>query len=121
MQRIVSFMLTLMEELDDDGKLEFTKTKDDNNRDAPNFKVTLGVIPDYLYDGEGMRIDGVTEGRPAHIGSLLKGDIVVNMGPYVVRDMMSYMKALSKFEEGQTTEVIVLREGENFTTEITFD
>ncbi|NND76738.1 MAG: M20/M25/M40 family metallo-hydrolase [Flavobacteriales bacterium] len=121
MERIVSYMLQLIEELDDDGKLEFTKTKDDNNRDAPNFKVTLGVIPDYLFDGEGMRIDGITEGRPAHGGNLIKGDIVIKMGPYEIRDMMSYMKALSKFQEGQKTEVTVLRGEDEFTTEITFD
>lgn len=121
MEKIVHYMLELIEQLDDDGKLEFTKTKDDNNRNAPNFKVTLGVIPDYLFDGEGMRIDGVTEGRPAHGGELVKGDIVVRMGSFEVRDMMSYMKALSKFEKGQTTDVVVLREGDEHTTEITFD
>jgi hypothetical protein len=25
----------------------------------------LGVVPDYLYDGKGMRIDGITDGKPA--------------------------------------------------------
>ena len=26
------------------------------------FRVGLGVIPDYLFDGKGMRIDGISEG-----------------------------------------------------------
>ena len=27
------------------------------------YKVTMGVMPDYAFDGTGMRIDGVTEGK----------------------------------------------------------
>ena len=50
---------------DGSGKLVFTKTKDESNEDAPKFKVTLGVVPDYAFDGEGMRIDGVSDGKPA--------------------------------------------------------
>ena len=39
-----------------------------NRDDTPRFKVTLGVVPDYLYSDPGMRIDGVSEGRPAAKG-----------------------------------------------------
>lgn len=52
---IIERMIILM---DDDEKIAFTKTKDES--DNPRFTVTLGVVPDYMYDGEGMRIDGVS-------------------------------------------------------------
>ena len=44
----------------------------------------MGVIPDYLYDGKGMRIDGVSEGKPAQKAGLQKGDVVVQMGDSTV-------------------------------------
>lgn len=94
------------------GKIEFTKTKEDTNENAPRFTVTLGVIPDYIYDGKGMRIDAVTEEKPAAKAGLLAGDVVVKLGPVEVVDMMSYMKALSMFKPGDTTTVHVLRNNE---------
>lgn len=103
-----------------DGKLPFTKTRDDNNEDAPKFKVTLGVIPDYAFDGEGMRIDGVTDGRPASHAGLLPGDVVIQLGENKVVDMMSYMKALGKFNKGETTKVKVLRNHQVIEKDITF-
>ena len=77
-------------------------------------------MPDYLYDGEGMRIDGVTENRPANKAGLLKGDIVVQLGDDTVKNMMGYMKALSKFEKGNKTIVIVIRGEEIIKKEIIF-
>ena len=98
----------------------FTKTKDDENEDAPKFKVTLGVVPDYSFEGEGMRIDGVTDGKPASNAGLLAGDIVVQLGEHKVLDMMSYMKALGKFSKGETTKVKVIRNKVEIEKDITF-
>lgn len=97
----------------------FTKTKDESNRNR-NLKVTLGVIPDFLYSDKGMRIDGVTEGKPAHKAGLIKGDIVVKLGEYEISDMMSYMEALGKFDKGQTVKVTVKREDEIIVKDLTF-
>jgi len=121
MQSIVDYMIYIINELEDDGKLEFTKTKDEDSRNTPNFKVTLGVIPDYLFDGKGMRIDGISEGRPAAGAGLKAGDIVIKMGEFEVRDMTSYMQALSKFNEGENTEVTVNREGEEIKANVLWD
>ena len=88
--------------------------------DTPRFKVTLGVIPDYLFDGKGMRIDGISENRPAQIAGLQKGDVVIQLGEHEVTNMNSYMRALSKFENGNKTTVTVNRNGEMVEAEITF-
>jgi membrane-associated protease RseP (regulator of RpoE activity) len=117
---IIKIILRTIDKLNDSGKLGFIKTKDENNEDAPKFKVTLGVIPDYAFDGEGMRIDGVSDGRPAAKAGLLKGDIVVQLGEHKVTDMMSYMKALGKFSKGETTKVKVKRGNEVVEKDITF-
>ena len=117
---IVKMLKNLLTRLDGQGKLPFVKTKDENNEDAPKFKVTLGVVPDYAFDGEGMRIDGVSDGKPASKAGLQPGDVVLQLGEYKVLDMMSYMKALGKFNKGDTTKVKVKRNNEVIEKNITF-
>lgn len=94
----------------EEGKLVFSKTKDDS-QSRPTFSVTLGVMPDYMYQGEGMRIDGVTEGRTAHKAGIKKGDVVLQMGDYKINGMQGYMETLGKFEKGQKTTVKINRNG----------
>lgn len=101
--------------------LAFSKTKDQSSEDAPRFKVTLGVVPDYMYDKEGMRLDGVSEERPAHTAGLIKGDIVIRMGDIEVTDIYKYMEGLALFAPGDTTPVTVLRNGEPKTFDVIWD
>ena len=119
MERITTYVMAVITELNDDEKLTFLKTKNESE-EVPRFKVAMGVIPDYMYEGKGMRIDGVSEEKPAQKAGLQKGDVVVQMGDSVVVDMMSYMRALSAFETGNTTEVVIDRNGEKITVQITF-
>ena len=93
---------------------------DADSASTPRFKVTLGVVPDYMFDGKGMRIDGVTDGKPAAAAGLKTGDIVVKLGALEVTDMMSYMKALGQFARGDKAKVIVLREGKEVEAMVTF-
>jgi len=119
MEKISSYIFDIVTELDDDGKLAFRKTKNESE-DVPRFKVGLGVVPDYLFDGKGMRIDGISEDKPAQKAGLQKGDIVIKLGDSAIVDMMSYMRALSAFETGDKTKIIVERNGEQIEAEIEF-
>lgn len=119
MKMILNYIYDVIKELDGSTKLKFNKTKNESE-EVPRFKVALGVVPDYLFDGKGMRIDGVSEDRPAQKAGLQKGDVVIQLGDSTVTDMMSYMRALSTFEEGSTTKVVVARKGDKIEAEITF-
>jgi len=119
MSKIALMIERLVVELDSESKLAFTKTKDES-RDTPRFTVTLGVVPDYLFGGMGMRIDGVSEEKPAAIAGLQKGDIVIQLGSFIVDGMNGYMEALSKFEKGDETTVKVRRGEEEHTFPIKF-
>jgi C-terminal processing protease CtpA/Prc len=120
MLRTVRFIESLVTTLNDDGKLAFTKTQDVSTEDAPRFKVTLGVVPDYMFDGKGMRIDGITDGKPASNAGMEVGDVVVRIGDREVTDMMSYMKALGAYNKGDTVPVKVLRKGQEVEKTVTF-
>ncbi|WP_250433556.1 M28 family peptidase [Hanstruepera flava] len=108
MDIISGYIFEIISDLNNNGKLAFRKTKNESE-ETPRFKVGLGVVPDYLYDGTGMRIDGVSEDKPAQAAGLLKGDVVVQLGDSAIVDMMSYMRALSVFEPGDSTVVRVER------------
>lgn len=116
--QVVRYISRLVLRLDAAPKLAFTKTKDSS--DSPRFTVSMGVVPDYLYDGKGMRVDGVSEGKPAKAAGLQKGDIVIQLGDSTIQDMMGYMRALSVFKKGDATEVVVQRAGQQIKTKITF-
>lgn len=109
----------IIQQLDRQEKLTFQKTKDESTN-APRFTVSLGVMPDYLYDGKGMLVADVTADKPASKAGILKGDIVIQLGDSTITDMMSYMRALSTFNKGETTQVIVKRKSEELTLDIEF-
>ena len=119
MNTISSYIFNIITDLDDNGKLAFTKTKNESDEN-PRFKVGLGVIPDYMYDGKGLRVDGVSEDKPAIKAGIKKGDIVIELGANKITDMMSYMKALSTYNAGDKTTVIVTREGKKIKANIQF-
>jgi hypothetical protein len=119
MKTISNYIYNIISDLDNNGKLPFRKTKNESE-ETPRFKVGLGVIPDYLFDGKGMRIDGVSEDKPAQKAGLLKGDIVIKLGDSLVTNMMSYMRALSTYKKGDKTKVIVKRAEKEVEKEINF-
>ncbi|MBK9734151.1 MAG: M28 family peptidase [Saprospiraceae bacterium] len=116
---ITEYIYKVISKLDKKGKLPFTKTKDET-QERMSFSVTLGVMPDYLFDGKGMKIDGVKDGKPAGLSGMEKGDIVIKMGDLEVVDMQSYMKCLSFFKQGQTVDVVIVRNGLEMVKKVKF-
>jgi aminopeptidase YwaD len=75
--------------------------------------VTLGLMPDMTYDGtEGMPVMFVTEGRPAAVGGIQKGDVIVAIEGKSVGNVYDYMSRLSDLKEGMSIVVQVKREGD---------
>ena len=85
-----------------------------------SFKVTMGVMPNYSSKVAGLKVDGVSEGKPAQKAGILTGDVIIKIGDLTIKDMESYMDALEKFEKGQTVPVIVLRDEKEVTVTVTF-
>ena len=117
---VLSIIAKVINALDAEPRLAFltTKTKSMGTRSA--FKVTMGVMPSYSSDVEGLKVDGVTEGKPAQKAGILAGDVIVQMGDLVIKDIQNYMEALAKFEKGQTIPVKVKRGEEVITVSVTF-
>ena len=119
MTLISDYIFNIITDLDDNGELAFRKTKNESE-ETPRFKVGLGVVPDYLYDGKGMRIDGTREDTPAFAAGLQKGDVVLKLGDSTITDMMSYMRALSVFDNGDEAAITVKRGDQMIDTKVKF-
>lgn len=118
--RVSNFIIDLIVMLDNQGKLDFVKTKEAESGKAPRFSVTLGIVPDYMYDGEGVKADGVTDGKPGQAAGLKAGDILLKLGDYTIRDMKTYMEALGKFKKGENTSLEIKRGAEIMKLSISF-
>lgn len=75
-----------------------------------DLKVTLGIIPDYAgTEKEGMRIDGVSPGKPAAKAGLLKGDVITAIDGKKVGSIYDYMARMKAYSPGQIISVDILR------------
>lgn len=118
--QIVRFIQEMIENDRTPNKLVFTKTREQQTSTSTRFSVSMGIMPDYSYSGSGVRVDGVTDNRPAKKAGLLGGDIVKQLGDYKTSSVEAYMQALSKFKKGDKTTAVVSRGDKELTFEIQF-
>ncbi|NVK64816.1 MAG: M20/M25/M40 family metallo-hydrolase [Flavobacteriales bacterium] len=117
---VATYIEKLIIRLDKKKDLKFEKTRD-ASAGKRSFKVTLGIIPDYLFDGQGLKIDGVKDGRPAANAELQKDDVILKMGDLDIHSMEDYMKALGHFNPKDEIDVLFERDGEVILTKVVFD
>lgn len=116
---ILEYIIEMITEIEKLPKLKFLTTRNPEMGKS-KYKVTMGVMPDYTYEGKGMRIDGVSDGKPAAKAGLEKGDIVIQIGDTPVGSTMDYMNGLSNFKKGDTTTVTVMRGGKEMKMKVKF-
>ena len=102
--------------------LTFQKVKvSDPGSGRRKFSVSLGVMPDYVAEVKGLKIDGVTPGRVAEKAGFQVGDILIKMGEYDISDIYGYMNALGKFKKGDSIQVLVERGTDTLSLDVRFD
>jgi len=102
-------------------KIAFTKTREPQMGTSTRFSVTLGIMPDYTFSGGGVRVDAVSDARPAQKAGLQAGDVITALGDHTVSDIETYMQALSRFKKGDSTTVHFNRANEKLTRPVAFD
>lgn len=89
--------------------------------DRRNLKVTLGIMPDALSDrNDGLQVEFVTPGKPAHLAGILKGDRIVAINGMAVTNIYDYMARMKTLEPGQTANVELVREGRKIVVLVQF-
>ena len=117
---VLKLIVNVVEQLEGQPKLAFLTTKSRATATRSSFKVTLGIMPSYTSDAEGLYVDGVTDGRPAQKAGVQAGDVIIQMGDMPIKDIQNYMEALGKFEKGQTIPIKLKRKNEELTLSVTF-
>ena len=118
--KLLQHVARVVEQLDalDKADLPFVEAPGEQRQSMRMDGPTLGVLPDYGFDGEGFRITGVSGGGPAQKGGLEGGDIIIKIGEMEIADIYGYMGALNELERGTTVPVTVIRNGEEMVFEL---
>lgn len=111
--RVINYLDTI-----DQDQMAFIESPGEQRQSMRLEGPTLGVLPDYGYDGKGMKITGTNPGQPAANAGLQSGDIIVGLGGVVLEDIYGYMGALNTLEKGQLTTITIVRDGEEMTLEL---
>jgi aminopeptidase YwaD len=117
---VLKYIYKAIEQNDGKGKPAFTKTREMQTGTSTRFKVTLGIMPDYSFTGDGVRADGVSAGKIAEKAGIKAGDVIYQIGEHAFADMQGYMEALSKFKKGEPAKVKVRRGNEQLSFDIVF-
>lgn len=117
---VVKYITRLVARSSKEPKLVFTKTREQQTTTSARFTVSMGIMPDYTFSGNGVKVDGVSEGRAAQKAGLKAGDVVTRLGEFNVNSVESYMQALSKFKKGDATKVKVKRGNDELEFDIVF-
>jgi aminopeptidase YwaD len=117
---IVQYVMRVLETAGGKGRLAFTKTREQQTGTAARWTVSLGIMPDYTFGGTGIRVDGVSDERPAKKAGILTGDIILQLGDFNTSSMETYMEALSKFKKGDKAKVKAKRGGEVLVVDVVF-
>lgn len=117
---IVDLVSSIVYHTEADKKIEFSPTRERQTTTSARFTVSLGIMPDYSFDGQGVRVDGVSEGKIAQKAGILAGDILISLGQGKIQSVESYMQLLSKFRKGDNTTVSILRNGQELIFDIIF-
>jgi S1-C subfamily serine protease len=70
----------------------------------------MGILPDYMFGGKGLLIEGVSAGGPADQAGLKKGDVIIEIAGKAVPNVNGYMAVLQTQKSGATVAVKILRD-----------
>mgnify|MGYP003524901518 CR=1 FL=1 len=73
---------------------------------------SLGTVPDFSYQGEGVRVDNVIANSPAQHAQLLTGDVLIRLAGQPISDLASYASILRTLKPGEKVELQFRRNNE---------
>lgn len=120
--KVIDHVTALVKNLSsiDSEKIQFTETERVERPVMKSDGVRLGVIPDYTWSGNGMKITGVQAETPAKNAGLEADDVIIKIAGIDVSDIYDYMQQLNKFEPGSQTTIVVIRGEKEIQFTVTF-
>jgi hypothetical protein len=102
-------------------RLAFTrvKTEQPNQGRRGGFRVSLGTVPSYAEQTDGMKLDGVRPGSPAEKAGLKAGDVIIKLAAMNIKNVYDYTAALGELKPGEEIEVVIKRDGQEMKLKLT--
>jgi hypothetical protein len=75
-------------------------------------RVSFGAVPDFAFEGKGVKLGGVTPESPAAKAGLAAGDVITAMNGAPVASLQEFSTLLRSLQPGQDVTVRYLRSGE---------
>jgi hypothetical protein len=99
--------------------IPYTIVPEDTTKKVSAFKVYVGGVPDYGYDGEGLKISDITPNSPAQKAGLKAEDIIIQFGETTIKNIYDYTGVLSKYKPDDVVTLVVKRGAETITLPLT--
>ncbi|MBK7096616.1 MAG: M20/M25/M40 family metallo-hydrolase [Saprospiraceae bacterium] len=113
MVKIAAVVKEVIEYLSDRKEpMNFTGTQDNSVKsNDPNLKrsASTGAMPDFSYNGQGMKVGSVSAGSAGEKGGLLKDDVIVRINETDIIDLKQYSAELKKFSPGDEVILTIKR------------
>ena len=81
-------------------------------------KVTLGIVPDFTYNGQGVRLGGMSPDGPVERAGLRTGDVVIQAGNIAIADLKDLSDVLKTKQPGDRLSLRFLRNGKEMKAEV---
>ena len=72
-------------------------------------KVTLGTVPDFTYQGDGVKVYELVPGSPAEAAGFQVGDVLRTLAGEEIDDLRGLSELLERYAPGDRVEIVVIR------------
>ncbi len=72
-------------------------------------RVAFGTVPDFAWQGAGVRVESVVPGSPAERAGILPGDVISALDGDVIGDLAAFSAALKKYQPGDRVRAVIER------------
>ncbi len=117
-RQILDLMLDMVRTLEGRDRLAFSAAPESEPSRTRADGVTLGLMPDHTFQGEGLKVLSVSDNRPAKRAGIEDGDVIIRINDMEVKEIQTYMEALGRLSEGDRANVTVMREENEHTLEV---
>ena len=82
-------------------------------------RVSVGTVPDFAFQGPGVRVDSVVPGSPAESAGILAGDVLLSLAGQSIADLQGFTDLLKTLSPDETVPAEIQRDEETLELEVT--
>ncbi|MCP4504427.1 MAG: PDZ domain-containing protein [Deltaproteobacteria bacterium] len=92
------------------GNLKSNQRGDDaeSEQERPK-RANLGIVPDYRFEGKGVRVHGIVSGSPAAKAGIISGDVIAFVDGRALRSLRQYSFLLYRLQPSSQVKMDVIR------------